>query len=1244
MANATEGQKKVSPAEAAARAAARLNAASPATGGGGHHQRSSSVSSPASLGPSIPELLSLHRKPSRRGSMSSLSSISSAIASAAHRGGDDGGDKPSAQPVPDYHLHAVPTVLAHLGVTDPVSGLRALDTAARRSLLGNNRLTSAKPRSILSIILGQLFNPLVAILMAVFVIGVVTEEYIEAVVVILVILLNGGIGAFQEIKSEASLNAIRHLAQAQTAAVIRDGQQSVVDIGDLVVGDILELRQGQQVPADVRLLEAKELEVDEAILTGEAVPVLKEADRVLVAPADGTAIAVGDRINMAFRQTLVVSGYGRAVVVAVGARTEIGKITARLTAPRKIQRGTSKKSKAKGTPSKDGLAADGSGSGSGSGAAADGTAAAAAATSSGKGAQPIREEDEGAAGGASAADTSRSSDSAGADADDDAGDEERGASMIVPLSTSMEHLLYLLFATGLVFGVFIIWAFDWVFDSASLLYASATLVAILPEAAIVLITVTMALGARRMAQDNAIVRQMGALEQLGRVTDICSDKTGTLTQGKMRPSRLMLYLADDQSHPLRAFGVAGPALSRKGTFERLADPSAAAGEAISLDTDLDAAEAEALLSTLRVCALCASTRLSRVSGGQDDEDDDEGTNEGPADKLEGEGNPTEVALQELVHKACAARPDLEAQLWAAYTARGEWPFTSDAKRMSAGWQHRETQDSLCLVKGAPERLLPLCVNVDAVMRLRLERAVEQLAGQGLRVLAMAQRRDLDLSAQTLSDIKRDEVECDLHLVGLAALRDPPKKESFAALAECQRAGITVRMLTGDHKATAQAIARELGILSAETMAAAAPASKGSLPHGHHDEAVVAAAAAQLVMTGPQLDMMSDAALDALPELPVVVARASPESKVKIVEALHRRNRVVAMTGDGVNDSPALRTANVGVAMGITGSDVTKGVADLVLADDNFATIVSAVREGRRIFDSVSHFLLHLLSGNVAEAVTLMLSLAFVVDDAGKPVFVLSPLAILYLNTATGSPPAIGLALDKPAPDLMTRPPIRHGLYTREMICDFFAYGAVMGGLTLAAFCAVAWGDSDANFGVDCNEAGGENCEDVERARGAAFCTLNVLLLLHAYNCRHTRASAFSLPLRDNKVLYWSLFWGTLVSVPLLYIPWLNTKVFKHSGLTWEWGMVAGLCVVFQALAELYKAFKRALLPPLTHGGVNSGADADDEETGAASATKGGEAPATTTSTKGDEAPRRAAPATTTPTGSKRSGSVIISAV
>ena len=400
------------------------------------------------------------------------------------------------------------------------------------------------------------------------------------------------------------------------------------------------------------------------------------------------------------------------------------------------------------------------------------------------------------------------------------------------------------------------------------------------------------------------------------------------------------------------------------------------------------------------------------------------------------------------------------------------------------------------------------------------------------------------------------MESQLRLLALCAVRDPPKQSSITAVAKCFTAGIVVRMLTGDHPATAEAIAKEIGII----------------PEGVPRKGTVT--------TGPQLDAMSDDELDRMDELPLIVARCSPESKVRMVEALHRRGKIVAMTGDGVNDSPSIKEADVGIAMGITGSDVTKGVADIVLADDNFATIVSAVQEGRRIFASISNFVMHLLSGNMAEAVVLLVSLAYIIDDAGYPIFVLSPIAILFINTATGSGPAIGIALDDCAPDLMRRPPVSHSIFTKETIMDCLVYGVMMGGLTLLAFTLFVMYGSDGDLGQNCNTNEGTNCQTVLEARGTSFLSLNTLLLLHAYNCRHQRLPFWKSPL-NNKVLLGSLVFGTLITIPLLYVPYLNTKVFKHIGGSWEWGMIAVLSVVFMAMCETYKFFKRLFLPPLT---------------------------------------------------------------
>eukprot|EP00050_Salpingoeca_kvevrii_P010526 m.8860 g.8860 ORF g.8860 m.8860 type:complete len:1121 (-) comp2904_c0_seq1:341-3703(-) len=1029
----------------------------------------------------------------------------------------------SASPEPDQLLswasaplfhHTAEAVLSFLGVSDPEAGLSDAEAADRRRIFGTNALREVQRRSAAAIVFAQLVNPVVAILAVVFAIAIINEEWIEAVVVVLVIALNSGIGIVQELHAEASLAAIRELGGKATAAVTRHGETISIPAEEVVLGDIVELRAGQLVPADLRLISVNRLEIDESVLTGEGLPVEKQVEPLPVpqvesgsasltasssssentasaAPPPSAAVALGDRKNMAYRQTTVMMGVGRGVVVATGAQTEMGKIADRLA---------------------------------------------------GKGSGPPK----------------------------------------TPLTRSMERLFLMLLAIGVVFGVFIIWAFHWEVNKVSLLYASATLVAILPEAVIVVITVTMAIGARRMAARNAIVRKLAALEQLGRVTDICSDKTGTLTLGRMQPARLLLHLEnkDTGSPTLVHLRVSGPALSSKATWHvalpedapHSGSPLSPTGEAIDVDAWLHNSGvfqkdiSLAFETAIQACALCASVRLRRR--GERSPTTGNGANV-DADALEGaEGaNPTEVALQELAHKAAASVPELGDHLWSAWQSRGEWSFTSSAKRMSVGVRHRTTGQSAIFTKGAPERVLPLCVNLDDAAIDRTHNAASALASNGLRVLALAYRTDLDLSQTTLGDIERADVERNLLFLGLVAVRDPPKPESQPAVAECHTAGITVRMLTGDHPETALAIAKEIGILPAGITSREAFASG-------------------IAMTGPQLDSMDPAELDALPELPLVVARSSPESKVSIVDALHRRSLVVAMTGDGVNDSPAIRAADVGIAMGITGSDVTKGVADLILADDNFATIVAAIREGRRIFDSIKHFVVHLLSGNVAEAVVLMLSLSFVVDSDDVPVFVLSPLAILYLNTATGSGPAIGLALETAAPDLMLRPPRRRGLYTPELLTDCAVYGGIMGALSLLAFSAVAYWDGDGNFGIDCNTSDGVDCDNVLRARGAAFLVLNTLLLLHAYSCRHHRRSAFSSSFTDNKVLLWSLIIGTAVVIPWMYIPWLNEEVFKHTYVTWEWGLALAACVVYMLGAELHKFVKRCILPCDTVGREN----------------------------------------------------------
>jgi potassium/sodium efflux P-type ATPase len=408
---------------------------------------------------------------------------------------------------------------------------------------------------------------------------------------------------------------------------------------------------------------------------------------------------------------------------------------------------------------------------------------------------------------------------------------------------------------------------------------------------------------------------------------------------------------------------------------------------------------------------------------------------------------------------------------------------------------------------------------------------------------------------------RAGVESDLCLVGLAGLYDPPRLESKAAVQACTSAGITVSMLTGDHPSTATAIAQEVGII---------PKDMGAL---------AADVAAAVVKTATEFDRMTDAEIDALPTLPLVVARCAPETKVRMIEALHRRRRFVAMTGDGVNDSPSLKLADVGIAMGLNGSDVAKSASDVVLTDDNFASIVDAVEEGRRMFDNIQRFVLHLLASNVSEVILLICGLGFQ-DRTGYSVFPLSPLQILWINMLTSSFPAFGLGREKAAPDVMDRPPHDNekGVFTWELVTDMLVYGVIEGTCCLMTFVFIVYGPGQDGLGIDCNREYNASCDVVFRARAAVFAELTWLILISAWEFKSMRGSmfysGFFADLWANQFLLWSVVLGALSVFPAVYIPGLNTRVFKHAAISWEWAPAVVCVFVFVSGMEAWKYVKR----------------------------------------------------------------------
>lgn len=548
------------------------------------------------------------------------------------------------------------------------------------------------------------------------------------------------------------------------------------------------------------------------------------------------------------------------------------------------------------------------------------------------------------------------------------------------------------------------------------------------------------------------------------------------------------------------------------------------------------------------------------------------------------GEPTEIALQVFSHRFNVRKKELESSGWHQVA---EFPFDSSIKRMSVVYNAPQenphgvsSTDSMVYTKGAVERILDLCSNVGTGtiqtpltddLKTKVLRQMDDLASQGLRVLAIASKqwngRFKEPSKIDANDIDlRDSVEKELTLLGLAGIYDPPRRETTPAIAECSTAGIKVHMLTGDHPATATAIAKEVGII---------PRNLSILP---------ASVADSVVMKATDFDKLTDEEIDDLDELPLVVARCAPDTKTRMIEALRRRRAFMAMTGDGVNDAPSLSNADVGIAMG-SGSDVAKSAAKIVLTDDKFNSIVAAIREGRRMFDNIQKFVLHLLTTNVGEVILLIFGLAFK-DASGFSVFPISPLEIIWINMITSSFPAFGLGREKASADVMRKPPQGKGIFTWQVLADMFLYGTVMGVCCLATFVIIIYGANDGNLGIDCNKTYSEACIPVFRARAAVFAEITWLILICAWEFKHLRRSMFALhpekrgPLQfcrdiyDNRFLFWAVFIGAMSVFLTVYVPVVNTQFFKHTSITWEWGLVVGFTVLFVAAMEGWKAVKR----------------------------------------------------------------------
>ena len=860
-------------------------------------------------------------------------------------------------------------------------GLTSEEAARRLAEFGPNELQAAARVSPWAILLEQFKNVLIIILLLATALSAFLGHGVEAVAITVIVLFAVVLGFVQEYRAERAIEALREMA-APTATVVRDGRERRLPAHDLVPGDLILLATGDKVPADVRLVEAVNLQTVEAALTGESAPVEKHTGALA-----GEGLPTGDRKNMAYAGTAVTYGRGRALVVATGMATEFGKIARMLES---VETGK--------TPLQVNL---------------DRVGHALA----------------------------------------------RAAVVVVVIIVALGLLRGQPFVEMLIFGV-------------------ALAVAVVPEALPAVVTISLALGVKRMVRRNALVRRLPAVETLGSTSVICSDKTGTLTRDEMTARRI--YAGG------RLLELSGTGYEPRGAFS------------------LDGAEVEpgeAALLLLRAGALASDARVERSEAG---------------DKWEVKGDPTEGALVVAAAKAGLDKADLDGQ----FPRVSEIPFTAETKRMTT--LHETPDGPAAYAKGAPEVIVGACASVlnaggeaplGETERGEILEAARRMAGEALRVLAVAEKRGA----------APGEAETGMTLLGLVGMIDPPRPEAQAAVRECEEAGIRVIMITGDHPLTAKAVADELGL-----------SKRGR------------------VLTGAELEALSDEELEREVRTVEVCARVSPAHKLRVVTALQRGGQVVAMTGDGVNDAPALKKADIGIAMGITGTDVSKEAAAMTLTDDNFASIVAAVEEGRGIFSNIKKYLMYLLSSNVGE-IGLMAGATL----AGLPL-PLTAVQILYVNLATDGLPALALAVDPPEDDLMRRPPRdpRAGIFTRPVVLLMLTGGVWSALVNLGLF---VWALRSGR--------------GVSEAMTMTFVSLVLIQFFKAYNFRSDRHSVLRRPFA-NKWLNLAILWELVLLGLILYVPFLET-VFGTFPLTaTDWLVIVAAALTISPVLELAKWAER----------------------------------------------------------------------
>lgn len=867
---------------------------------------------------------------------------------------------------------------------NPTTGLTTEEAQKRLEKHGENKLKGKPKKSLIALFFAQLKDMLIYVLLGAALITLFVREYADTIIILLVVVLNAAIGVFQEYKAEKAIEALQQMTTPKSL-VRRDGEVKEINSEEIVPGDIMVIDAGRFIPADLRLIESVNLQIEESALTGESVPSEKDAKNI----HDDPRTPLGDQSNMAFMSTLATYGRGEGIVVGTGMETEIGKIA------------------------------------------------------------KILDED---------------------------------VEEMTPLQKRLEELGRILgfVAIGICALILIIGFFQKRDLFEMFLTAISLAVAAIPEGLPAIVAIVLALGVTRMSKINAVVKKLPAVETLGSVNIICSDKTGTLTQNKMTVVKTYTL------NQLKEVPAEGSGLD---------------------DAPIDEKE---LVKTLVLCS------DATYENGQ------------------GTGDPTEIALVILGERSNLTKKSLNTE----HKRVGEKPFDSDRKLMST--LNEENTGFRVHTKGAIDNILKLSesvlVNGKVVpltedLKKEFLNVAEQMSDDALRVLGAAYK-------DTDRILEPDEMEQGLTVLGMVGMIDPPRLEVKDSIHVAKNAGITPVMITGDHKNTAVAIAKELGI--AESL--------------------------EQSITGAEIDELAEKDFTQRINNLKVFARVSPEHKVKIVKAFKAQGNIVSMTGDGVNDAPSLKTSDIGVAMGITGTDVSKGASDMILTDDNFTTIVRAIEEGRNIYNNIKKAVIFLLSCNLGEIVAILASVLFF-----WPVPLL-PTQILWINLVTDSLPAIALGIDPGDKEVMKMKP-------RDPKESFFAHGAgrkaiiggvLIGALTLAAF---SFGLSEFGYGLRSKNIPEEV---LTYARTMSFVVISASQLFYSLSMRNATKSILRIGLFSNLYLIGAIVLGLLLQLGVISIPFL-ADAFKLQMLSMrDWGIVIGFALIPLIINEIIKGFRRGV--------------------------------------------------------------------